>query len=169
MSSKISTVKSRCRKGVPESMRAVIWMKLSGADYLKKESPTLFDALCVTAGTVQENDRLWRYGCCSERQISETGRSGARIASEWPMMLTPHFHHNGSYFDIIERDLDRTFPHHSHFSEKEGAGQVGWPPVLCWWTHTVSFRKPLTLVLHPAFCRRTYVPCCVRTLSSTPN
>ncbi len=38
-------VKERCRKGIPDSLRGRIWMKLSGGDELLQQNPGLFDVI----------------------------------------------------------------------------------------------------------------------------
>jgi hypothetical protein len=42
MSTKFSKIKSRCRKGIPQSMRSMAWMHLTGASILKKEKPNYY-------------------------------------------------------------------------------------------------------------------------------
>lgn len=43
MSKKFTKIKSRCRKGIPQSMRSKAWMHLTGAFLLKKQKPNYFN------------------------------------------------------------------------------------------------------------------------------
>ncbi|CAG7636464.1 unnamed protein product [Allacma fusca] len=47
------TVRSRCRKGIPRSVRGRAWFYLCGATYLQKKSPTLFSDLLRQEGKQQ--------------------------------------------------------------------------------------------------------------------
>jgi hypothetical protein len=44
------TVKSRCRKGIPRSVRGRAWFYLCGASHLKKKNPHVFFQLCQREG-----------------------------------------------------------------------------------------------------------------------
>jgi len=39
-------LKTRCRKGIPDAVRGDVWLKLTGADILKKNSPGKYNQLC---------------------------------------------------------------------------------------------------------------------------
>lgn len=57
--------KRRCRKGIPDAMRAVIWMLLSGADKLKGENPGLY--IRLSNGTPDDEP-----GAVIERDLERT-------------------------------------------------------------------------------------------------
>lgn len=84
-------IKSRCRKGIPRTLRGKAWRLLCGSvERRQAEEPLqsgLFDQLADRA------DQL------------------------------PADHALQEFLEIIERDLDRTFPHHDFFREKGGSGQ----------------------------------------------
>ena len=42
MSKRFKKIKSRCRKGIPQSMRSIAWMHLTGAVLLKKQKPDYY-------------------------------------------------------------------------------------------------------------------------------
>lgn len=42
MSKRFKKIKSRCRKGIPQSMRSKAWMHLTGAVLLKKQKPNYY-------------------------------------------------------------------------------------------------------------------------------
>jgi hypothetical protein len=49
-------LKEYCREGVPEMLRAKVWMKVCGADKLKEARPNLYKELLT--GTAEEPDKV---------------------------------------------------------------------------------------------------------------
>jgi len=82
-----SKLKSRCRKGIPDAVRGEVWLRLTGADELKKNAKGKYNDL-------------------------------------------RHEEPEKKYADVIERDLDRTFPTHSIFNKHSDIGQGGLRNVL---------------------------------------
>jgi hypothetical protein len=81
-------IKSRCRKGIPASIRGRAWEYLLGANTLIAKHPTKYAELIAEADT---------------------------IASDHPLQ---------EMLEIIDKDLDRTFPHNDRFTVKGGKGQL---------------------------------------------
>lgn len=89
MEHKAWKVKSRCRKGIPASLRGRAWEKLVRSEARMNENPGLYAKLVE--------------------------------ASEHPMVDENESLRN--YLEVVDRDLDRTFPHNDVFTDKDGDGQ----------------------------------------------
>lgn len=88
MRRKPNKIKSRCRKGIPPSIRGRAWACLLGVTPAFTEKyGGKYQELVAEADTVQEGDAM------------------------------------AEFLEIIERDLDRTFPETDRFVEKGGDGQ----------------------------------------------
>eukprot|EP00912_Choanoflagellata_sp_UC4_P000410 UC4_evm1s253 len=92
-------IKSRCRKGIPDSVRGRAWFHLCGAQKFKKTFEQ--DGLSVLTNNGKE------IKIDSFRKLCET---------EIPARLN-------EYLVVIAKDLDRTFPTHEMFDRKMGSSQ----------------------------------------------
>lgn len=81
-------IKSRCRKGIPASLRGRAWCNLCGADKLMENNVGVFDDFQAQADALAQDSPLQEF------------------------------------MEVIERDLDRTFPHNERFSVRGGDGQA---------------------------------------------
>lgn len=81
-------IKSRCRKGIPASLRGRAWSHLCGANKLMENNIGVFDDFQAQADA---------------------------LAPDSPLQ---------EFMEVIERDLDRTFPHNERFSVRGGDGQA---------------------------------------------
>ena len=97
MAEKSDKIKRRCRKGVPESLRAWVWAKLCGMEVMKE-----------------------KYDNADIRKAKYNNRPGFEFFAATEFDVT---HPAFEGVEIIDRDLDRTFPHHELFVDKEGQGQ----------------------------------------------
>lgn len=89
---KSSTIKERCRKGIPEAMRGMAWACLCHAASHPDRKPGVWAALSVPHHLMDE-------------EIDTS-------------------------LQVIEKDLNRTFPHHADFSVKGGVFQKAMRTVL---------------------------------------
>ena len=192
MTHKRDKIKSRCRKGIPPSLRGRAWCFLTGANYKMSLSAVV---MSDATGTNSEhiNGRYWPIGTCNGHEayqkvgdpskwlvyavngtwmfttdaVKESNGAAcfarsAQVHMARPadvkgwhvnssnMSSEPEFQHQPrvvftleNYYDnlvagadnlpaddplqtfleIVERDLDRTFPHHDQFNIKGGDGQ----------------------------------------------
>jgi len=58
MKKDFKTVRSRCRKGIPRSIRGRAWFYLSGASYLKNKNPKAYEELLLQEGKEQYIDDI---------------------------------------------------------------------------------------------------------------
>lgn len=157
MSKHHMTVKQRCRKGIPNSVRGLAWQKLCGADVLCVNNTGKYGELVAEADRwVQELDcasclslishpysvqiiyvkttlcaTLWNLMPKKLAHIAWVWTSDIRsevvilcgVLCALPCVSLPADHPLQQYLEIIDRDLDRTFPHNERFSIVGGEGQ----------------------------------------------
>ena len=101
-----TVVKSRCRKGVPDALRRLVWPVLLGVEEARAADPTLYADLLSLP--------IFLPGCAPPLP------PGAGEARPPPLVrggVTTEL------IDTIERDINRTLPSHALFAEVGGAGQ----------------------------------------------
>lgn len=101
--SKVAVLKRRIRKGVPHAVRGEAWKRI----------------LDLAAYETIENGKKETVPKFSERYPNLNTLSTENVSSRT--------------IDEIERDLDRTFPNHVLFEEKDGIGQSSLRQVLRWY------------------------------------
>ncbi|KAG2490485.1 hypothetical protein HYH03_011114 [Edaphochlamys debaryana] len=97
-------LKRRIRKGIPQPLRGLAWHVLSGGLQLRSSNPGLFAQLLEEAGP---------GGLGSPGAESNPGPKGAGPGAR----LDPKVEGD------IMRDLNRTFPTHIYFMQRQGPGQ----------------------------------------------
>ncbi|VDM72878.1 unnamed protein product, partial [Strongylus vulgaris] len=105
-----STVRKRCRKGIPPSVRGKAWKYLCGATYQMEVSPnrTVFDVRILKLRLSEE------AFCCIAKTSSRDGFQKCLDQVGDP-----------KWIDDIEKDLNRQFPNHEMFSRNGKYGDGG--------------------------------------------
>jgi len=112
-------IKTRVRKGIPDSVRRSAWIALTGAGKLKAANPRRYKALLslpIYSSSTSIDISLWGVG------PSCPGAADANsILRLVPQPDTPA---SRSVFDTIERDVTRTFTRTAFFSDAFGQAKL---------------------------------------------
>ncbi len=109
-------IKTRCRKGIPSSVRRSAWIALTGAGKLKAANAGRYRALLSLPINTHIDARLWGVGpdvpdAIHANSILQLKAAPDTIASR-------------SVFDTIERDVTRTFTRTAFFSDEIGQSKL---------------------------------------------
>ena len=138
-------IKLRCRKGIPEKLRGIVWMTLTKANILKQNNPgifynlliepvetTLVDGIALGVGT-NNNSSSSSSTAFIKPTINTCNIINTDIvlptssSSLPPSNNISHPPINESFrgiIDTIERDISRTFPSLEMFHDAQGTGQA---------------------------------------------
>lgn len=133
-------VKSRCRKGIPDEFRGVAWYYLSGGRSLRSNNMGVYEQLTAIDANINFNGggggggrqgggkrskkKSKKMPSSTESSSSSSSSYDFHIATNRDNSHDPDATHgdegSGGQEHIIIRDLTRTFPTHSFYSERCG-------------------------------------------------